>query len=208
MKAIVEEKDLGVLMDSELKFHKQTAAVVKKANSVLGLIKRAFGKHDETTLPLLFKSLVRPHLEYGNVVWGPMFQEDIKSIERVQRRATKMVPGLWDMSYGERLRHLNLPSLAHRRRRGDMIYTYKILTGKMDVNKDDFFRQSDLSTRGHSLKLCKQRATKLTRMTTFSNRIINDWNALPSEVIEAESVNIFKERLDEHWADQTYNNPF
>ena len=91
----------SVLIDKDLKFHKQTAAVVKKANSVLGIIKRAFGKHDEKTLPLLFKTSVRPHLEYGNVVWGPLFQEDIKAIERVQRRATKMVPGLCDMTHKE-----------------------------------------------------------------------------------------------------------
>ena len=139
---VTEEKDLGVLIDKELKFHKQTAAVIKKANSVLGVIKRAFGKPDAKTLPLLYKNLVRPHLEYGNVVWGPYFKEDIKAVERVQRRATKLVPGLWNIPYENRLRHLRLPSLCHRRRRGDMIYTYKIMTGKLDINKDDFFSKA------------------------------------------------------------------
>ena len=206
--SITEEKDLGVLIDKDLKFHKQTAAVVKKANSVLGIIKRAFGKHDEKTLPLLFKTLVRPHLEYGNVVWGPLFQEDIKAIERVQRRATKMVPGLCDMTYEERLRHLKLPSLLHRRRRGDMIYTYKIMTEKMDVKKEDFFEASNLRTRGHKLKIYKRRAMKFARRMTFSNRVIDDWNALPSDIIEAESVNIFKTRLDIHWKDDMYKNNF
>ena len=99
LESITEEKDLGVLIDKDLKFHKQTAAAVKKANSVLGVIKRTFAKRDEETFPLLYKSLVRPHLEYGNVVWGPLFQEDIKAVEKVQRRATKMVPGLGNMSY-------------------------------------------------------------------------------------------------------------
>ena len=181
---------------------------MKKANSVLGVIKRTFAKRDEETFPLLYKSLVRPHLEYGNVVWGPLFQEDIKAVEKVQRRATKMVPGLGNMSYTDRLRHLNLPSLVHRRRRGDMIYTYKILTGKMDVRREDFFKISNLTTRGHNLKLCKQRAMKFTTATTFSNRIINDWNALPAHVIAADTVNTFKVRLDEHWGDEAFKNPF
>ena len=86
-----EEKDLGVLIDNELKFPKQTAAAIKRANSVLGVIKKSFTLLDVSTLPLLYKSLVRPHLEYANVVWGPYYKEDIKAIERVQRRATKLV---------------------------------------------------------------------------------------------------------------------
>ena len=196
------------LIDTDLKFHKQTGAAVKKANSVLGVIKRTFAKRDDKTFPRLYKTLVRPHLEYGNVVWGPLFQKDIQAIEKVQRRATKMVPGLGNLSYTERLRHLKLPSLNHRRRRGDMIYTYKILMGKLDVRKEDFFEISNLTTRGHKLKLRKQRVTKFTTMSVFSNRIVNDWNALPSHVIEAENVDTFKSRIDEHWRDEAFNHPF
>ena len=203
-----EEKDLGVVIDDQLKFHKQTAGVIKKANSVLGVIKRCFARHDSSTLPLLFKSMVRPHLEYGNVVWGPYYKEDIKAVERVQRRATKLISGLHDMSYGDRLRHLKLPSLAYRRLRGDMIYTYKIMTGKMDISKDDFFKTSKLSTRGHRLKIFKQHATTLNRINTFSSRIVNEWNSLPSEIVNAISVNSFKERLDKHWIERVFETPF
>ena len=84
-----EEKDLGVLIDDDLKFPKQTAAAVK---SVLGLMKKSFALLDKRTLPLLYKALVLPHLEYGNVIWGPFFRGDIIAIEKVQRRATKLVP--------------------------------------------------------------------------------------------------------------------
>ena len=123
LEQVKQEKDLGIVIDDELKFHKQTAAAIKKANGVLGVIKKSFALLDETTLPMLYKTLVRPHLEYGNVIWGPFYKEDIKAIEKVQRRATKMVPALKDMSYNQRLHELELPSLAHRRMRGDMIYT-------------------------------------------------------------------------------------
>ena len=80
---------------------------------VLGLIKKSFAILDKRTLPLLYKSLVCPHLEYGNVIWGQLFRGDIIAIENVQRRATKLIPLLKDLTYEERLRALNLPSLAH-----------------------------------------------------------------------------------------------
>ena len=78
---VKEEKDLGVIIDHELKFHQQTAASVKKANRVLGIIKKSFSHLDETTLPL-YKTLVRPHLEYANVVWGRILRETSNWLKR------------------------------------------------------------------------------------------------------------------------------
>ena len=78
-------------MDHKLKFHTHTSAAIKKANKILGLIKHSFTTLDETTLPLLYISMVRPHLKYGNVIWGPHFKEDVKAVERVQKRATRMI---------------------------------------------------------------------------------------------------------------------
>ena len=124
-----KEKDLCVIVDQSLKFHTHTSAAVKKANQILGLIRKSFALLDEDTLPLLYTSMVRPHLEYGNVIWGPHFKGDMKSVERVQKRATKLIPKLRNLSYRERLQILDLPSLEHRRRRGDMM-CYKILTNK------------------------------------------------------------------------------
>ena len=121
------EKDLGIVMDSDLKFRKQAASAVAKATQILAVIRRTFQAIDCVTLPLLFKTLVRPHLEYGGCIWGPFSKADQKAVERVQRRATKLVPELRHKPYPERLRLLDLPSLYHRRRRGDMIKTYQIL---------------------------------------------------------------------------------
>ena len=119
-----EEKDLGVIIDNRLKFHTHTSAAIKKANSILGLIKRSFVTLDEDILPLLFTSMVRPHLEHGNIIWGPHFVGDIKAVERVQKRATRMIPSLKNLSYRKRLEILNLPSLSYRRKRGSMIMNY------------------------------------------------------------------------------------
>ena len=203
-----EEKDLGVLVDSELKFRKQAAAVVKNANSRLGLIRKSFASLDEETLPLLFMSLVRSKLEYGNLIWGPFFKEDTKLVERVQRRATRLVPNLKRLEYEDRLRHLNLPSMQHRRRRGDMIYAHKLLTGKLKIKADDVLTLKSRSLRGHNVKIQKKKATKLASINVFSNRIVNDWNDLPSAVVSATSTNAFKNAIDEHWKDGLFQTPY
>ena len=205
LKDVEDEKDLGVLIDSALKFHKQTAASVKNANSRLGLIRKTFASLDEKTLPLLFKSLVRSKLEYGNLIWGPFFKEDAKSIERVQRRATRMVPNLRHLEYKDRLRQLNLPSMKHRRRRGDMIFAYKIMSGKSKIKANDLFKLNSRTLRGHEFMIQKKRATKFLSTQVFSNRIVNDWNNLPQKVVTATSINRFKEEIDAHWKDEMFH---
>ena len=112
--SVKEHKDLGVLMDSDLKFHSHTSIVANKANQLLGLIMKSFTNLNEHTLPLLYKSLVRPHLEYANVVWGPTFTTDLNIIESVQRRATRYVQNVSHLPYHERLSYLNLPTLSYR----------------------------------------------------------------------------------------------
>ena len=154
---------------------------------------------------MLYKTLVRPHLEYGNLVWGPFNRADEKLTERVQRRATKLIKSIRHLPYEDRLRHLKLPSLYYRRRRGDMIAVYKIMNGKLDVQSEKFFeRAASNVTRGHPLKLVKPTAQSRTRRRALASRVINDWNALPPSVVLSSSVNQFKSRLDDHWNQQKF----
>ena len=195
------EKDLGVQIDDCLKFREQAAAAVAKGFQILSVIRRSFLTLDSTTLPLLFKTLVRPHLEFGNVIWGPYNRADQQQVERVQRRATKLVPELRSLPYTARLRVLGLPSLYYRRRRGDMIAVYQLVHSGIDLDPSFFFAPSDVRfTRGHPWKLAKPRAVTRVRRQAFSIRVINDWNGLPMGVVEASSINVFKARLDAHWA--------
>ena len=86
---------------------------------------------------------------------------------------------------------------------------YKIMTGKVEINRDELFTLNQHSTRGHRLKIQKtQRATKLVRCQSFAIRSANDWNCLPAEVVEAKSANEFKNLLDKHWCDRRYLSPF
>ena len=73
---VKEENDLGVLIDDELKFHKQTADAITRANRILGVVKKSFFFFDDKNLPLIYNSLIRPHLEYGNIVWGPQGRQN------------------------------------------------------------------------------------------------------------------------------------
>jgi len=102
----------------------QVDAVVLKANHQLGLINESFKYLDKKSMVLLYTSLVRPIIDCANVTWPVSFNKDIDKIEQVQRRATHLLPELRQLDYQDRLRLLNLPSLAYRRLRGDMIEVY------------------------------------------------------------------------------------
>jgi len=104
-------KDLGIIIDKLLKFHLHSAHVVSKANRLLGLIKKSFEHITIDTLSLLYKTLICPTLVYGNSIWGPHFILHQQSVERTQRRATRINLLLKDLPYHDCLYQLNLPSL-------------------------------------------------------------------------------------------------
>ncbi len=117
LESVTEEKDLGVLIEEELKFHKHVSAAVSKANETLGIVKRTFDTLDMELLPIVYKHQVRSQLEYGNVIWHPRYIADMTKFEGVQCRATKVIPELRDKPYQERLQSLNLYSMEYRRKR-------------------------------------------------------------------------------------------
>ncbi|XP_076036824.1 uncharacterized protein LOC143022484 [Oratosquilla oratoria] len=159
---------------------------------------------DESMFKNLFVSLVRPHSEYANQVCCPYKERDIAAVEAVQRRATKMVPGLRTLTYSERLKKLGLPTLTYRRSRGNVIETFKIITGVYDegVSEGLFVRQTELVTRGHNKGIFVQRTRLNIRKYTFSNRVVNNWNKLPEDVVNAKSVVDFERKLDRVWKNQ------
>ena len=132
---------------------KHISWTVNRANRLVGLIKRVFSYIDEETLLVLYKTLIRPILDYGNTIWFPTLKKDIRAIENVQRRLTKILPELCHISYEEKLRKLNLTKLNYRRHRMDMIQTFKIIIKIDDLKMEGRFEFSDSNARGHGLKL-------------------------------------------------------
>jgi hypothetical protein len=101
LESVEPEKDIGVTIDSKLNFEKHIQTQVNKANQIVGIIRKSFKYLDFKTFCLLFKSLVRPILEYASSVWNPYKTKDIEAIENVQRRATKMLPDMKNLTYEE-----------------------------------------------------------------------------------------------------------
>ena len=199
---VFEEKDLGVHIDSELRFEEHISNKVNKANALVGLIRRSFSYLDGETFKKLFTSFVRPHLEYAQAVWHPHLIKHKRVIENVQIRATKLVDGLKDLSYEERLRKLNLPTLEFRRERGDMIEVYNHIH-RYDRNViSSNFRQQTRPSRKHKFQLVENRPVDGVRGNQFNAfyfRTNRRWNDLPSKVVDAETVNTFKNHLDKEW---------
>ena len=166
---------------------------------MLGIVYRSFQHLTPTIFRMLYVSLVRPHLDYASVVWNPHLLKDIRALEAVQRRATRMVPQFGTMTYVERLTFLNLPSLYYRRRRMDMIITYKIIHRLVYVPCSEFFVFNLGITRSNGLKLSKEHVNTNVRLQCYKNRIINDWNSLPSDIVNAPDVLVFKTLLDNYW---------
>ena len=184
-----EEKDLGVLITHDLKHEKQVIAASQIAMTVLRSVKRAFVRFDIETFSIIYTTYIRPHLEYCIQAWAPYYAKYILLLlEKVQRRATKLVWGLKELSYEEILERLQLFSLEERRIRGDLIQTFKLLTGKENVDYEILFNRSTNHIRGHSLKLSKSQCNKLYRRRFFSQRVIDIWNSLSEFMVSAPST--------------------
>ena len=193
------EKDLGVTVDSDLRLRKQCIEARNKANRVLGFIFRSVKSRSSDVILKLYLALVRPHLDYAVQFWSPHYRKDIGLLESVQRRMTKRIQGMKDIPYERRLRMLNLHSLERRRLRGDLIEVFKWYRGynKGDVSKILRISNQD-RTRNNGFKIEKSRYKKELGKNWFSNRVVDEWNRLSSQVVGAKTIESFKRRLDKY----------
>ncbi len=144
----------------------------------------------------MFRTYVRPAIDYCSPVFCPYLLQDIRVVERVLRSYTKRIPGLRYLPYARRLQMLDLRSLEEGRIRADLILTYKILNGLVDVPPHDFFQLAPFTaTRGNSRKLTIPRARLDPSRHFFTRRVPPIWNALPDNIVSAPSADSFKSRL-------------
>ena len=144
----------------------------------------------------LYKSLVRPHVEYCVSAWSPRYIKDKDKFD-IQHKFTRLIPGMQKLSYMERLAKLNLWSLEERRNRSDLIEVFKMAKNLSPIPLTKFFElNTDNRTRGHSFKLVKHRCNCEVRRHFFSERVINRWNMLDQDTISAKTVNGFKSKLE------------
>ena len=207
------EKDLGVNIDNCLNFNQHIAQITKKARCISAMLLRTFTNKDPEIHVPIFKSLVRPNLEYANSVWNPYLKNDINRLEKVQKNYTKRIQGMKDLNYHQRLEKLKLPSLEYRRLRGDLIEVYKITHNIYDpISTNALFHMSNNqpNTRFNlnPYRLTKAHVNKKQFQMFFTNRVVDLWNNLPLNVVTSKSLNVFKNNVDSHFKEVMYTTNF
>ena len=193
----IEERDLGVILTPDFKFSTQVSRAASKSISILSMLKHTFLSRDVETWATLYRTYIRPHLEFAVSAWSPFLRRDILALEKVQRRVTRLPKPLKGVDYRTRLERMNLTSLELRRQRGDLIKMFKIVRG---ADKVEWHREPLWSERREP-KRCQLRREIVSscqqRHNFFFNRIAKQWNELPDEVVESATVEVFKSKLDD-----------
>ena len=163
---------------------------------MLGILKRNFRHLIIPIFVLLYKTMVRSYLDYCCSVWAPYKKGDIEALEKVQKRATKILTSLTHISYPDRLKVCKLTTLHYRQVKGDMIKVNKIVSGKYDSAATPILIISDThKTRGNDLRLQKSHLKYDMRKFYFTNRVVDQWNSLPHWVLTAYNTKTFKNDL-------------
>ena len=188
-----QEKDLGVTFSADMNVPEQCGIAASIGNQILGIIRRTIMYKEKQLIVPLYKAIVRLHLEYCIQAWRPYRKKDIDKLERIQRRATKMIPELRYFCYESRLLQYGLTTLDQETKRRP----------NKDVDRNMFFKLKEGSKiRGHKAALVKEQCRLDMINYSFSQRVINKWNKLPNDCVNARSVNMFKNRIDRYLSDK------
>jgi len=198
------ERDIGVMMSSNLKPGKQCAKAAQTARTVLGQISRAFHYRDRYVFKKLYVQYVRPHLEFAVPAWSPSGAADKEVLEKVQQKAIGMMSGLKGKTYEEKLRELEMETLEKRRENLDMIETYKILNKVDNVDRKKWYtytsenRLRETRATADSTRLETAKARTELRKTMFGMRTVEKWNGLAPETRQSKTVNQFKRNIKQN----------
>jgi hypothetical protein len=190
------EKDLGVKVSADLKSSEQCRQAYGKASQMLAMLAGSITSRDPAILVRIYKSIVRPHLEYCTPAWSPHYKKDKELLEKVQHRFTRMFGHLRHLEYRDRLDKLGLWTLEERRNRADLVEVFRMAKGLSAVKLERFFVMDRTHrTRGHNYKLMRKFSSNNTRHYFFSERVVSRLNSLPPEVVESQTLDSFKSRL-------------
>lgn len=195
-------RDLGVILTDDIKWITYINKSRSKSNMLSHLIIRTFSPKNTKLLVNLYKTYVRPIMEYNTCTWSTQIQSDIKEIESVQRTFTRRIcqrANISYSSYNDRLKKLDLESLESRRIKNDLIFLYKIINNLVDVNFEEYFQFHSFgghNLRTHSLHILRKSPPKtLCRQNFFSYRVVPFWNVLPETTARSPTLAIFKRKL-------------
>ena len=185
--------DLGVFITDDMKFHEHCKNVSQKCNQLIRQVKRSFVCKEAELMMNIYKSYLLPHVDYACVVWNPYQTRDINMIEAVQRRFTKIIHRLTDMSYEERLTVLELPTLAQRRCYFDVLQVWKLMNGYDVVESKMFEEVNKIQVTRSTSKpnLVEERARMDMKKYFFTVRGAKEWNSLPEPIHVEKNLNTF-----------------
>ena len=195
-------RDLGVIVDNELKFHKHINVTYGKAHSLASNLLAHTSNRSSSFMHEVFISHIRPLITFASPVWNTGYLGDERKLEGVQRRWTREIRGFSELSYTERLHRLNLSSIKGRLLRTDLILCWKIFHGKCYIKPAQLFTLSTATTRGHKYKIFKPRIRTEARKRSFAYRVITPWNNLPADVVTAQTLTRFKTLLHHYMGDR------
>jgi hypothetical protein len=189
-------------MNATLSFKQHIQNIVSKSLQIYGWMVRTLVTRDRQVILKIYKTIIRPNLEYASSVWNPTAVGQIQSIEKVQRKVTKLILGK-NIPYEERLRILQLPSLRWRRHYFDLLRVYMIVNAdnEPEIRKTLFTFNSEISNtslRRHRLALYKEEVHSNLLKNQFANRVIDSWNSLPSLLVTLPTLQMFKSNLKRH----------
>ena len=197
-------RDLGVLISSNFKFKNHITSIFGKSINTVWQILKSFSSRDPKFYVNLFKLYVRPLLEYNVSTWMPSLIGDIKLVESVQGKFTRLLCRKLNIKYNNyyhRCNILNLETLEIRRVKFDLILIFKIINNLINLDFSTYFtynyNHQSYNLRRHTLSFKKPNLAKTSvRNNFFSFRCINTWNSLPEEVVTSNSLNNFKLKLN------------
>ena len=193
-------KDLGVLVDTNLKFHLHVGSLVRKANGVANQLLKATVCRSAKFMVTLFVSHIRPLLDFSARLWNVGYLGDVRKLEMVQISWVKEISGMRALPYTECLKSLELFSVYGRMVRGDLIKIWQAFHPVVDIVglRNLLDTQTHSATRSNGYKLAVPRCRLELHRRFWSVRCVQRWNSLPAEVVQAPSLESFKRRLDAH----------
>jgi hypothetical protein len=189
-------KDLGIIRSARGHYEGQCLAATARGSKISGVIRRLFQQKLPELLWPAYQSYVLPVVTYGSSAWSPVLIKDIKLVEKVQRRLTKSIRGLHDMTYGERLSSLGVLSLQGQRKYTDMVIVFKALHGLFNCSANDLgLVQMKSSRRSGAVRLKQKKIISRMSSAMFSVRVPSEWNKLPINIRNCLTLPQFKDKL-------------
>ena len=204
---VQSHKYLGVHISADLRWNTHTSYIRSRANRALGFMRRNLQKCNTDIKILAYKTLVRPHLEYCDTVWDPHTLNNINILESTQNKAARWISRDYRHTTSVTLlkHNIKLNTLATRRQIHRQQMLYKITNGLVDIDRESYLHSTNIrSTRGsHNFKYHTYQANTDIFRSSFFPRSIQEWNHLPSHVVNSPTLATFASRITSHYHQPT-----